>query len=379
MKIAMPSIETLSKILATLVILLVSTTPSRADDARHNDRIPVGVILSLTGELSPFGEALRQGIELAHADGGIKEVSFSYEDDGSGNRAMTVGALQSLIKRDHIKMAVVAGITTLVPIDPIVRKEGLLALSAFDSNAMIDTLSDSSFGYGWSNELTGEKMASFACNDLKFRRAAVVVGHDEWSEIMGASFSKTFKKCGGEIISEHAVDLSSTDFRSLTAKITRAHPEAVYFPLYGPALLPFAKQLKQSGFTGTMLSAEGISDVEVKQLGDQAEGMYITAAYVTDVNFEARYRNAFGVAHIESRLAYVALGYEMARFLDLCAQELKRKGLAPNIDNLRTVFRSVETNDILGPISFRDSKSLRRSQTIVTVKGGKLVPASSLQ
>jgi ABC-type branched-subunit amino acid transport system substrate-binding protein len=169
MKIAMSSIETLSKILATLVILLVSTTPSRADDARHNDRIPVGVILSLTGELSPFGEALRQGIELAHADGGIKEVSFSYEDDGSVNRAMTVGALQSLIKREHIKIAVVTGITTLVPIDPIVRKEGLLALSAFDSNAMIDTLSDSSFGYGWSNELTGEKMSRSNSSAIKLK------------------------------------------------------------------------------------------------------------------------------------------------------------------------------------------------------------------
>ncbi len=375
----MHSIKQLPTILGMLVILFISATPSCADDSRRDERLPVGVILSLTGELSPFGEALRQGIELAQANDGIKELSFSYEDDGSGSRAMTVGALQSLIKRDHIRIVVVSGITTLVPIDPIVRKEGLLALSAFDSNAMIDALSDSSFGYGWSNELTGAKMASFACRDLQFRRAAVVVGQDEWSELMGSAFSNAFRKCGGEVLSEQSVDLNSTDFRSLTARITLARPEAVYFPLYGPALIPFAKQLKQSGYTGTMLSAEGISDTEVRQLGDQAEGMYITAAHLSDPNFEARYRNAFGLAQLESKLAYVALGYEMARFLDLCAQDLKRKVLPSNIDNLRTVFRSVETNDVLGPISFRTSKSLRRGQTIMTVKGGKLVPVLAPQ
>jgi branched-chain amino acid transport system substrate-binding protein len=289
---------------------------------------------------------------------------------------MTVGALQSLIKRERIRLVVVPGITQLVPIDNIVRQKGIVALSAFDSNAMIDTLSPTSFGYGWSNELTGEEMGSFACKDLRLRTAAVVVGHDEWSEIMGAGFTKAFKSCGGEIVVEQSVDLSDTDFRTLSTKITRARPDAVYFPLYGPALLPFAKQMKQSGYTGAMLSAEGITDVEVKQLGELAEGMYTTSAYLSDPSFEERYLKRFALSRVELNLAYVAVGYEIARFLELCVRDVRQRNLEPTTENLLTAIHSLETKDILGPISFRSGRRSTRRQIVMTVRNRKLVPTA---
>jgi branched-chain amino acid transport system substrate-binding protein len=346
--------------------------PEVAAAPGDSTKVPAGIIISLTGELSSFGVALRQGIEMAEGEGAVSDLAFSYEDDGSGNRAMTVGALQSLIKRKQIRFVVVSGITNLVPIDQIIRQDGILALSALDSNATIETLSPTSFGFGWSNELTGEEMGRFARKDLKLRTAAVVVGHDEWSEIMGAGFTKAFKADGGEIISEQSVDLTDTDFRALATKIARARPDAVYFPLYGPALLPFVKQMKQSGYTGAMLSAEGITAVEIEQLGQLAEGMYSTSAYLSDPSFEERYLKKFKFSRVEVNLAYVALGYDIARFLQSCVQHLREGDLEPTTANLLMAARSVELNGILGPVSFRTGKGSARRQFVMAVKSGVL-------
>lgn len=349
-----------------------------AEEGELDARIRVGVIVPFTGELSPFGEALRQGIELAQGEGHTQALTFFLEDDRSGNRAVTVGALQRLIEREHIQALMVTAITNLIPIDQIVRREGILALSAIDSNKMIESLAPSSFGYGWSNELTGEEMGRFACETIKARTIAVVVGHDEWSELIAAAFSKAFRACGGQITNQESVDLSATDFRSLSARISRMHPEGVYLPLYGPALVPFVRQLKQAGYRGTLLSAEGITQGEVRQLGELAEGMYVTSAHLSDASFEERYRTRFKLSHVELNLAHVALGYEIARFLDLCARQLRERKLQPTNPNLLTVFRSLEHSDIFGPVSFRAGKSLSRGQVVLAVKGGKLVPVRDL-
>jgi ABC-type branched-subunit amino acid transport system substrate-binding protein len=224
--------------------------------------VPVGVILPFTGELAHFGEGFRQGIELAQSESRLEALSFFYEDDASANRAKTVGAFQSLLKQRAIKIAAVTAVSNIITIDAIAHKKGVIAFSAFDSNAMIENLSPNSFGYGWSNELTGKAIAARMCRTITHKRVSLVVGLDEWSETMGQAFASEWRACGGEIVTHDSVELDDTDLRSIAARIATAKPAAVYFPLYGPALLAFAKQIRQVGYAGTLVSAEGITDAE---------------------------------------------------------------------------------------------------------------------
>lgn len=359
-------------ILLFIVSLSIDCSTAVGQEPGSDTRLRVGVILPLTGELAPFGEAFRQGIELAESQGPTG-ISYLYEDDASGNRANTVSALRSLIQRAHIQVAIVTGYPTLVPTDAIVKREGVLALSAFDSNELIETLSPNSFGFGWSNEETGREIGGFACSSLGIRKATVIVGHDEWSALLGRMFEQSIRSCAGEILARETVDMNATDFRALAVRIRKSDTEAVYLPLYGAGLVPMIKQLRQAGFKGALLSAEAVTQAELKQLGSLAEGLVITAPSLSDPEFEARYRKHFALPKVELNLAYVAIGYEMTRFLAQVVRNSMRKGAELDTDALRTGIRTAEFYDILGAVSFKDRRHVTRSQRVLVVRSGKLV------
>lgn len=361
------------RILSTLLFFVCSLSHAAwAEVPFEKARMPVGVVIPLTGEVTFFGTALQQGIQMAVSDGRTPDLNFIFEDDRSGDRAATVSAIHSLVARHKVRVVIVTGMPNAVVADPIVQKEKVVALSAWDSNHAIEQLSDNTLGFGWSNEKTGQAMGNFSLKTLGARTAAVVVAHDEWSEIMGQAFSNAFVAGGGKVIFHDSVELDGTDFRSLAAKIVHANPSVVYFPLYRSSLLSFARQIKQAGYSGILLSAEGITSAEVKQLGKLAEGMYVTGAYLDDGDFEQRYKSRFGLSKVELNLAHVALGYDLAVFLNACVADLLKEHEEISIEKLRAVMASVVVKGILGTTSFGGRKTTEREQVILQAQDGKL-------
>ncbi len=179
-------------------------------------------------------------------------------------------------------------------------------------------------------------------------RVAIVFGHDEWSEIMSQAFGAAIKRCGAAFDVQDTIDLSDRDFRSLAARIAGVRHQGVYLPFYGSALTSLIKQLQQAGYAGTLLSAEAVTEVEVKQLGAISEGMYITSAYLFDDTFEKRYRDKLGLSHEKFNLAHVALGYELALFIEMCLEQRYVRKLAVNADNLREVIKSGSSRNRVG-------------------------------
>jgi ABC-type branched-subunit amino acid transport system substrate-binding protein len=161
---------------------------------------------------------------------------------------------------------------------------------------------------------------------------------------------------GGDTIG--FVNLDDVDLRSLTTKITRSSPDVVYFPLYRASLITFAKQIRQSGYSGTLLSADGISEAEVRILGPSAEGIIITSAYLENEAFERRYLSQFKLAQLDYNLAHVALGHEIAKFLNAAVAWLEARKLQPTTDNLREAVKSITIEDMLGTISFGGKHSI---------------------
>jgi len=336
--------------------------------------LSVGVIVPLTGDIAWFGISLRRGIEMAQAEGITDHVVFSFEDDRSGDRVATISALNSLIRNEQIRVVVFTGVSSVTITSNILNKTGVLGFSALDSSARVSALGDNVFGYGYSNELTSKQIADYSCHKLQAKKAAIVGGLDEWSELMAHSFKRAFLVCGGSIVSHDTVNLDETDLRSIAAKITRSAPEVVYFPLYRASLIAFAKQIRRSGFKGTLLSAEGISDAEVQLLGDMAEGMVITSAYLANGDFERRYLSQFKLAHVDYNLAHVALGHEFAKFINTAVEWLKTRNLQPTISNLREAVRSITIEDVLGTISFVGKHTIERQQRLLEVRNGTLKP-----
>jgi ABC-type branched-subunit amino acid transport system substrate-binding protein len=311
---------------------------------------------------------------MAQAEGIADRIAFSFDDDRSGDRTATLSALNSLIRNKQIRMSIFTGALNVTVAGPILNRLGILGFSAIDSNTRLNALGANIFGYGYSNELASTQMADYACSKLQAKKAAIVGANDEWSEVMTDSFEHAFSACGGKITSHDTVNLDDTDLRSLTAKISRSGPDVVYFPLYRASLIAFVKQIRQSGFTGALLSADGFSEVEARILGPIAEGIVITSAYLENEPFERRYLSQFKLTHVDYNLAHVALGHEIAKFLNATAEWLEARNLQPTTNNLREAVSSITIEDMLGTVSFGGKHIIERQQVLTEVRNGALKP-----
>ena len=343
-------------------------------DSRHSPLLRVGAILPFSGELAYFGQAFRRGAELALSEAPAKHIELYFEDDHSVGRKETLTALRSLAAHRDISVVVVSGMPNLVVLDPLLRSKNLIALSAWDSNRGIEKLSKNSFGFGFSNERTGESLASYAYQELGLRSVAVVSAFDEWSEIISKSFIQQFQSYGGRIALHKTVSLDDTDFRSLSTVIRNKNVDGVYFPLYRASLLSFAKQLLDAGYPGRLLSAEAITESEVQQLGKGAEGMHVTQAILNDPDFESKYKKHFAIKKLDLNLAHVALGYDVIKFLEASLEQLSLEEKVVNSDNLRGVFLSISLKGVLGVSKFTSTRSSERGQGILVVRDGALRP-----
>jgi ABC-type branched-subunit amino acid transport system substrate-binding protein len=360
--------------LTVLCLLSLQAVVAQSDPPSKAPRLSVGVIIPLTGDIAWFGIAFKRGIEMAQAEGVADRITFLFDDDRSGDRAATISALNSLIRQNQVRVTVFSGAPNVTVASPILNKVEMLGFSAIDSNARLDALGDNIFGYGYSSELTSQQIANYACDKIQAKKAAIVGANDEWSETMAASFERTFIACGGKILSHDTVNLDDVDLRSLATKITRSSPDVVYFPLYRASLITFAKQIRQSGYSGTLLSADGISEAEVRILGPSAEGIIITSAYLENEAFERRYLSQFKLAQLDYNLAHVALGHEIAKFLNAAVEWLEARKLQPTTDNLREAVKSITIEDMLGTISFGGKHSIERRQILLEVRNRRLRP-----
>ena len=160
--------------------------------------LKIGMVIALSGELSYFGKAFQQGAEMALKDGAGRNVALYYEDERSADRVTTLTATRSILGRHKPHVVIVNGMPNAIVVDSVAESSDVIVFSAWDSNKAIDDLGKNTYGFGWSNEKTGEDLARYAAESLKLKKVAVVTAHDEWSELISEAFEEKFKSHGGK-------------------------------------------------------------------------------------------------------------------------------------------------------------------------------------
>lgn len=350
--------------LVVLYFFAIFTAPclaqTSAPDAKK-EKLRIGALLSLTGQLSHFGEAARRGIELAVSESN-NSIEVVFQDDLSGDRAATAAGARQMIEVAGVNALLVTGLPSLEVLAPAYGNRRIPIISLWDANSRIEQLPPNCFGIGYSNEVTGAQLATFARKTLGLKQVAIVSAHDEWSELIASAFEGELIATGGAAPLKAAVGLDDTDHRSLVTRILRSNADGVYFPLYRASLAALIKQLKQQGFKGAMLTAEGLSTNEISELGPLTDEIYFTQSSVSDLEFEARCLKHFGGYNPKLNLSHTALGYDATKLLEVAAG---RGG------DLLDQLRQVKIQGIGGEISFQSSRSLKRGQSIFRVDSGQ--------
>lgn len=330
-----------------------------------------------TGDAAGLGKPIIQGAQLAidqhNEDADCKVEYVKYDSQGSPDEAP---ALATEAAGDESLIGIVG---------PAFSGESAAAgdtfaeagLPTITPSATNPTLADNgwdTFHRALGNDATqGPAAAAYIKDTLK---AASVFVIDDASEYGAGLAGIVEKDLGGAVKGTDTIQQKQTDFSATVTKVTDAKPDAVFFGGYYAEATILIGQLRDGGFDGKFIVADGVKDPAFLDAKDAAEGTIITCPCIPDTDpavadFAADYQAEFG----EAPGTYAAEAYDAASIF--------LAGIEDGIDNRADMLEFVNDYDEKGitkQLKFDDKGEPADVHVYAyTVKGGAIVPEGEIK
>lgn len=253
-------------LLGCFVILLglISVKTAPADDT-----VEIGALLPLSGQLSSFGEIVRQGITLANT----KSAKILFEDDRClPEKAVTAYRHLSSVKKINLFLGPCCT-SAIAAVAPLIKQNNQLAMNfCTGSEEIFDRVGGSVFHAQYSAQAEGAFNAH-AMWDLGIRKPLIVYQDSEFSRAHEKAFRAHYP---GTVVSTLIYSNPDRDqLKSLILKMRGLDFDAVYVPLVETFLLGFMTEMKKAGYHDK--KAFGIYSVQLPELleaeGKNSEGV----------------------------------------------------------------------------------------------------------
>jgi branched-chain amino acid transport system substrate-binding protein len=278
----------------------------------------IGAILPLTGGSAQWGipprNAALLAVDQANAKGGIKgrKIALEIEDDQC-EPTPAVAAIQKILAsgKPIAIMGAVCSSATLA-IAPIAESNKVVLISPATTSPLLTNAGDYIFRVIPTDALRGKVFADYVYA-RGYRRVSCLYINNDGGLGNEKTFSDSFQKLGGKIVSVDAYPQDTRDVRTQITKIKAAKPDAVLvvsYPDDTPIVLRQAAELKLG--LPLFFQTEALDDPAVIQrAGSAAEGVtYILPAKPTGAAADAfarSYRERYG----KDPELYAAEGYDV--------------------------------------------------------------------
>lgn len=271
-----------------LLALLILITPTFV---LAKEKVKIGLIAPLTGDVKTFGESSKNAFLIAieeYSKTGKYEIEPIIIDDKNDPTEGTNGALK-LITQNRVK-AFVGPLTSKValPVSEIANSNKVVMLTGTATNPKVTVYDGKRKGFVFRacyiDPFQGTVAATFALKNLKARNAAVLydVGND-YSKGLAEFFKASFEKGKGKVVSYESYQKDDVDFSALITKIAVKKPDVIYVPDYYNKVALIAKQVREKGIKSPMLGGDGWDSPElIKIAGNAIIGSYFTNHYSPD-------------------------------------------------------------------------------------------------
>lgn len=380
---------------AAFLALALAAVACGGGDGKQNTSKPTLTLTymgALTGNLAqlviPGRNASELAIEQVNAKGDLP-VILKLDPQNTGadkNKAATIA--QGL--KDKLDLLAVLGPafsgesqTTGAVLDPV----GILRLTGSATNPPLAQNGWKYFFRGLGNDASqGGGVDDVILKYLK--KKTVFIGHDktQYGEGLATIVRNNLRSAGGTVAGFEAQDPGKKDYSPLTSKVVAAKPDVFYWGGYSPELILIVKSLKEKGFKGIVMGADGAKDDSFLKGGAAAaEGTYLTCPCAdpnisTDQTtqdfvkaFRAKYGNDPGI--------YAAEYFDM---VGIIADAIRKVGAPGDIstaagmktyrDKIRDAIASTTYKGITKTFGFQPNGELVESAVetyLYQVEGGK--------
>ena len=300
-----------------------------ANAADAQEKIKIGVIVTLSGPAAVLGQQARDGFALAVRDLGGKmagrDVEVAVVDDELKPDA-AVTKVKGLLERDKVDFVVGPIFSNVLQAihKPVVdSRTFLISPNAGPSSYAGKNCSPFFYVTSYQNDQVHEILGKVA-QDRGYKRVYVMVPNYQAGKDSAAGFRLDYK---GEIVEESYIPLGTLDFQVELSKIASLKPDAVFTFMPGGMGVGLVKQYKQAGLADRIpvLSAFTVDESTLPAQQDAAVGMFGGANWAPNLDnpqnkkfvagYEAAYNSVPGT--------YAMQAYDTAMLIDSAVKSVK--------------------------------------------------------
>ncbi len=299
-------------------------------------QLKVGFIAPFSGGAKSYGDALKNGFEMALRQNKDNAVTVIYEDDAY-TPAKTVGAFRKLVAIDKVDLLISCASSPSASIAPLAEQHKIPLIAWASDDRVAKGRS-----YVVRSWVSGGKEAQVAAEEAR-SRGIKKIAYLSVSTDYGRSIKEGMEKYFGinNILVNEEYLPDAIDFKPFFLKVKTAGVKDV-----GACLAPgmgalFARQARELGMKISLFGCEFFHDMKQVQ---QAQGALIGAWLVTGAAedwFVEKYRQQFGN---EDVISGAAIHYDIANLLQKVARaKVKGKDIIP------ALIAAGKQNGAIGP------------------------------
>ncbi len=307
----------------------VAKSSSSNGTKQDKDSVKIGVNMELSGAAAGYGNAQKQGIQLAVSEinkkGGIdvnghkKKIKLIMRDNKTAISTSASVAAQLATKE---KVAAIVGPATTnagtAEIPNITKaKVPSVSPSATDPNYTLQKngkVQPFVFRACYQNNFQGGSAAKFVMNNIKAKRVAVYTDNSsDYGNGLAKAFKKTYK---GKIVDSQTFSEGDKDFNAVLTSFKAKKVDAIYVPGYYTEVGLIIKQARQIGIKAPIVGSDGMADPKLVQIAGakNASKIYYTTPFSTQVAAKdptaSKFMSDFKNRYHEEAPTFSALAYD---------------------------------------------------------------------
>jgi len=320
------------------------------------DKIKVGVIVTLSGPAAVLGQQARDGFALAVKDLGGKmsgkDVEVTVVDDELKPDA-AVTKVKGLLERDKVDFVVgpiFSNILQAIHKPVIDTKTFLISPNAGPSSYAGKECSPFFYVTSYQNDQVHEILGKVA-QDRGYKRVYLLVPNYQAGRDSVAGFKLDYK---GEIVEESYMPLGTLDFQPELTKIASLKPDAVFTFMPGGMGVNLVKQYRQAGLADTIpvLSAFTVDESTLPAQQDAALGMFGGADWAPNLDNpqNKKFVSAYEAAYNSVPGTYAMQSYDAAMLIDSAVKAVK--GDLSNKEAVAAALKKADFTSLRGGFKF---------------------------
>lgn len=361
-----------------LVALPLAGCQNGDNTGSSGDQIVIGGLAPLTGNVSVYGIATNNGIQLAFEEinkaGGVlnKQIKYVYEDE-KGDATEATNAYRKLVNQN--KVVAIIGDVTSKPAAAVAQAsvaDNMPILTATATALNVTQAGKNVFRVCFTDPEQGEIMANYTKKLGKKTAAIIYDTSDDYSKGLRDSFKATAEKLGITVVADEGYANSKVvDFKAQLTNIKAKNPEVLFVPTYYENAALIAVQAKEIGLNAQFIGADGwdsvIGKIDKTNM-DAVNGAFYCSQYTAEStdqrvqdfikNYKARFNmdpNQFSV-----------LGYDAAYMM---VKAIKNAG-STDKQAIIDALAKLEYNGLTGQMHFDENRNPVKTAIIIKIENG---------